>query len=181
MDNQKNNKTDILLAEYTASHDAFIHQDNFAWQVGSILIASSLIFWGLIFEQEKPKEPHLIFSSWIEIALMSIWILYAHHNRQIYLWKLRRIREIESSLGMKSNLNWVEKNQKNKFIYRVFPPKGNMLNLAIYVLISIGSVVIPWIEFGFKCWQIFATGLIILVTIIVLINEIRIKKLVQEK
>jgi hypothetical protein len=35
--------TAALLAEYSATNDAYMHYDNFNWQVGSVLVAGSFV------------------------------------------------------------------------------------------------------------------------------------------
>lgn len=34
--------------EYTVANNAYLHYDNFAWQVGAILIAGSFAYWGFL-------------------------------------------------------------------------------------------------------------------------------------
>jgi len=69
---------------------------------------------------------------------MSIWLLYSSHNRQIYLFKLHRIHELEKQLGMLQHLRF-RKDFKNG--YRV-SSKGYYLDGLIYIFVSFGSQVI---------------------------------------
>ncbi len=96
---------DALLTEYSATNDAYMHYDNFSWQVGSVLIAGVFVFWGFL--SDPNVEANLIIASSILISiLMSAWMLYSDHNRQIFLCKLHRLYEIENLLGLKQHLRW---------------------------------------------------------------------------
>lgn len=179
MNLEEKNKTpcsDALIAEYTTSHEAVIHHDNFAWSVGSVLIAASFVSWGLIFQNNRISDCILYFTSVVNVILMSIWLLYAHHTRQIYLSKLHRIHEIEKILKLKSNVGWIEKR------YVTFGLKGNQLNILLYLLISLSSMIMPaiYLEAILKCWHIaliiFLLFLIILTILWFCHNEEKIQQ-----
>ena len=80
----------------------------------------------------------LIVGSALVAVLMSVWMLYTNHNRQIYIYKLSRMHEIEAELGMKQHLRWVRKGKDGKSIYKTYGPMGHTLDAAIY-LVSVGG------------------------------------------
>jgi hypothetical protein len=92
-----------------------MHYDSYSWQVGAVLIAGAFIFWGFLLN--KNVGYFLLFiSSLLITLLMSAWIFYTSHNRQIYLSKLHRIHEIEKMLGLKQHLRFI-RNNSNKNSY----------------------------------------------------------------
>lgn len=129
-------------AEYAATNEAYLHYDNFSWQVGSILIAGALAYWGFLL-QSSPVLFVINLGNLLVCVLISIWALYASHNRQIYLFKLDRIQELEEKLNMYQHRRFKEGNS-SLAEYPLSWPSGHLLDDAIYVLVSVGSLVIGW-------------------------------------
>lgn len=87
------------IAEYAATQASYPHYDSFRWQAGSLLIAGVFVFWGLLISTSPPATPKIVGLAGILVSfLMTIWVLFAHHYRQIYLCKLHRIHELEKDL-----------------------------------------------------------------------------------
>lgn len=124
--------------EYQVANNAYLHYDNFTWQVGGVLIAGSFVYWGFIF-QSNAEYDSLSISNFLITVIMSIWILYSSHNRQIYKFKLDRIHELEILLGMEQNLRF-KPNYPNG--YPKDSLKGHRLNLAIYISVCIGNILV---------------------------------------
>src|SRR5687767_10241258 len=95
------------LVEYQTAYAGVLHYDAFRWSAGSMLIAGVFLFWGVVFTDASSEE---LFApaSVIVTSVITIWILYASHYRQLYLLKLDRMQEIEQQLGMTANLRFVE-------------------------------------------------------------------------
>ena len=127
--------TEALLSEYAATNEAYLHYDAFSWQVGSVLVAGVFVFWGFLL-QEKPAAALFVAAGMLVTVIMSAWILYADHNRQIYLQKLDRLHELETLLGLKQHLRWITGH------CTTFGPRGHSLNLAIYTVMCVGVPVI---------------------------------------
>lgn len=138
-------KNEYLLQEYASTHDAYLHYDNFSWQVGSVLIAGVFVFWGFLL-QGQPSANTFVACAILVTGIMSAWALYANHNRQIYLQKLDRLREIEKLLGLDQHQRW------KKGVYRTFGPKGHQLNQFIYFVMCIGAPLIGWSTLQQATW-----------------------------
>ncbi len=136
------NDIDIFLSEYENAHNSFHHYDSFRWQSGSILIAAAVVLWGLLFSRDRPPtlDQVGITSAFVSL-IMSCWLLYAHHYRQLYLTKLLRIHEIEKQLKMKLNsrLGFLGSDSKIKLLGL----KGHKLDVLVYVFVS---------NFGIAYW-----------------------------
>lgn len=133
------NKAENARIEYSAAQDAYLHYDNFAWQVGGVLIAGAFVYWGFIISTPPGLLPVLI-GNLLVCLLMSIWLFYAEHNRQIYLYKLHRIHELEFELGMYQHRRFKEWPNEKK-LYILDGPAGHCLNYGIYGLVSLGGLV----------------------------------------
>lgn len=179
--------TQHFLVEYTATQDAYLHYDNYSWHVGAVLIAGITVLWGFIIEkaiQSETLEPIALAVT----LLMSVWMFYAHHNRQIYLSKLHRIWELEDILGFQQHRRWRKAPNTRCSGYRTFGPNGHVLDLAVYWLVSLGTVTITFfaeahsfteeLKFWSFCrspWVILVAIATLTVSIVVFINERRIK------
>jgi len=169
-----------LRTEYVATQDAYLHYDNFSWQVGSILMAGTFVFWGLLLD--KSVEPPLLGMGALLVALlMSVWLLYTHHCRQIYLSKLDRLHEIEDLLGMEQHRRWLPVQSDNKPLYRVFGPHGYHLDLSIYVITSAGASAIGTVKFGLNPWLALPLPVIALVLLWVGRNEYAVKRYLAQR
>ena len=162
---------ETLLAEYAAAQADYLQNDNFPWQIGSILIAGTFVFWGLLLD--KHPEPKILgISSALVTVLLSVWILYAHHYRQTYLCKLHRLNEIESILGMNSHTRWAKK------IYRTFGPGGHNMNVFIYCTVCLGAPLIEVFKVGISWWLTLPLPIIVIVIVWININERQLWKLI---
>jgi hypothetical protein len=65
---------ETLLTEYAAAQSDYLHNDNFPWQIGSILIAGTFVFWGLLLDKQ-PNPQTLGTASLLISILLSVWIL----------------------------------------------------------------------------------------------------------
>ena len=85
----------VLLAEYSSATQVYLQYDGFRWQAGSFLIAGVFVYWGFLIQADSAALLAGL-SSLLVAALMSCWLLFAMHYRQLYLQKLHRIQEIEA-------------------------------------------------------------------------------------
>jgi hypothetical protein len=165
-----------LRAEYAATQEAYLHYDNFSWQVGAVLIAGTFVFWGFLLDKTIQSPSLFIIASFLVASLMSIWMLYAHHNRQIYLSKLHRIHEIEDLLGLEQHRRWNVVDSEDKFIYRSFGPRGHHLDALIYSITSLGAPLIGLFKIGPNPYLILPLALVFGILVWVWRNECALKK-----
>jgi hypothetical protein len=69
--------------------------------------------------------------------VMSIWILFAHHYRQIYMFKLDRLLELEAVMDAEQNRRFHDGLASKR--YRTEGPAGHNLDLSIYVTVSLAA------------------------------------------
>ena len=140
-DTTESNAIEVLenaRVEYAASNDAYMHYDNFTWQVGSVLLAGVFVYWGFIISA-PPALLTLLLGNLLVCILMSAWLLYAAHNRQIYRFKLHRIYELEKKLGMEQHTRFTDYSGRAR-LYRRDGPTGHLLDEFVYVVVSVGGV-----------------------------------------
>jgi hypothetical protein len=144
-----------LRTEYAATQDAIFHYDNYSWQVGVVLIAGVFVYWGFLLDKH-PELTVMSIGNLLVCFIMSSWILYTEHNRQIYIFKLHRIHEIETILGLEQHRRFVGKNK----IYKLDFPRGHHLDGLIYFLTSLGGPILS-IFSRHEAWHCRHTVLII--------------------
>ncbi len=168
-----NQTIESQIAEYQATQDCYLHYDSFRWQAGSFLIAGVFVFWGLLINS-APSSKAIGLSGVLVCGLMSVWILFAHHYRQIYLCKLHRIHELEHKLSMTQHLSFTRIETTGRK-YNIFGPKGHDLDLIVYIITSMGGSFLGVIHSGFSEWLLLPVPLMIIILVWVLINESRIR------
>jgi len=156
---------ETLLAEYGAAQADYLHNDNFPWQIGTILVAGTFIFWGILIDVRKEAMDLMLFgvASLLVTLLLSAWILFFHHYRQTARYKLDRLQEIEKELGMDSHLRWVSRDGK-KARYKNYGFSGHVITLFVYFVAGVGGSVIGFLKSGFLVshwfvWPIVAVAI----------------------
>lgn len=145
---------DVALAEYGATHAAYLHYDNFSWQVGSVLIAAVFVFLGFLMQVPKEQAAGLFeLASCFVAGVMTVWLLYTSHNRQIYIQKLDRIREIENQFGMLQHVGWSQPASAPR--YTSSWPGGHFLDQFVYLLVCSMGPVIGWFRIGYTDFSLF--------------------------
>lgn len=125
------------MAEYQAAQALYQHYDGFRWQSGAILIAGSFVLLGLL--STSPDSPTLyLFGTVLVVTVMSAWILLAHHYRQLYMYKIDRIIELEKLMGAEQNLRFNVNAGAAKSYPRI-GPRGHDLDLVIYCAVSLSG------------------------------------------
>ena len=158
-----------LLVEYAAANDVYLTYDGFRWQAGSFLIAGVFVYWGFIIGSPAPET--LMVSSSLHVgALMSCWLLFAHHYRQLYMFKLHRLHEIERLLGMEQHLRFTQ-GAPSGIRYRSRGSKGHNIDIYVYVLTSCGGTVLAVMKNGFSLWGLLIVPLVAIVVVQVTRNE----------
>lgn len=141
---------DNLLSEYQAAHDSFHHYDGFKWQSGAMLIAGSTVLWGLLFSgNQVPSGARVACASVFISLLLSVWLIYTHHYRQLYMSKLYRIHIIEHELHMELNtpLGFPGISKSTRKLYG---PKGHNIDIFVCFFITAFGPIYQLIDTGFK-------------------------------
>lgn len=139
---------DVLLAEYQAAHDSFHHFDSFRWQSGSLLIAGSLVIWGFLFSNASVKPGAISITSIFISLIISAWLFYANHYRQLYMAKQFRIHQIEKELGMDLNVGHGLLGITTGKI-KIHGSKGHNIDAFVFVIISLFGPVVAVFIHGF--------------------------------
>ncbi len=156
-------KCESAQVEYAATNDAYMHYDNFSWQVGTVLIAGVFVFWGFLLDK-NPQLDVLVAANLLVCSLMSIWLLYTAHNRQIYLFKLHRIHELEKFLGMRQHRRFKDWENDEPRLYKLGSKiVGHNLDDSIYIVSSLGGPILGWFNHGFDPWLALPLPIVLLV------------------
>lgn len=167
---------DTLLVEYQVGNDSFLHYDSFRWSAGSFLIAGVFLFWGSLLAGGSSKlfAPATV----LVTCVMTGWIYYAHHYRQLYLCKLDRLQELEAELGMSSHLRFVAAGGRPP--YRSFGPRGHWIDLAVYASVTVGGPVLWWARSGLDAVQVVVLIVVVGVCAHVQHNERAVQRLLDD-
>ena len=175
MSDKDTRSAESFLWEYAAANDAYMHYDNFSWQVGAVLAAGAFVFWGFLLNvnvQECGRETAywlFVASSILVSVLLSLWMVYSDHNRQIYLSKLDRLHEIEAMFGLWQHRRWKQSGRGGERAYRTYGLSGHVINTLIYVATVSGVPIIAAVKLGPSLWLWFPSLLLAMVTVIYVI------------
>lgn len=103
---------------------------------------------------------------------MSIWILYAQHYRQLYLFKLDRILELEKLMGAEQNARFNAHIPTQKAYPRI-GPRGHNLDLGVYIIITLAGPGLALVGGSFSAWTVPSLVLTALVSAWVLWQDRR--------
>ena len=142
---------DLLLEEYQAAQDTYLHYDSFRWQAGSFLTAGVFLFWGLLITQIELPARVAATGATLVTLLMPVGSSFAHQYHHLYLCKLARIREIEETLDFEQHRRFVGSGV-NGIRYKTFGPKGHNLDLFVYALTSITGTVLGFAQGQASLW-----------------------------
>jgi len=164
-----------LLAEYQAAIAGFHHYDTFRWDAGSLLVAGSLVLLGLLFSYKEINVLTLSVSSIFITLLLSAWLFFANHYRQLYMAKVLRMHEIEADLGMSLNRNLGIFGKNTKL--NIYGPKGHDIDTFIYITMSAFGPFLIGITYGFNNNWILVSFIIIILTVLrIRVQERKMKK-----
>lgn len=165
-----------LMGEYAAGNSIYLTYDGFRWQAGSFLIAGVFVYWGFLIT-EKADVSLTAISALFIAALMSCWLFFANHYRQLYMYKLLRLHEIERALSMEQHRRFMP-GAPSGIYHRAHGLKGHTIDAFVYALTTLGSGAIAWVKFGDKA--IDSLTLLALLTMGVLVkvryNEVRLQR-----
>ncbi len=128
---------EYVAAEYTATQDAYLQYGSFRWQSGGLLIAGAFVVLGFLTSPNITSRS-LFVASLVVTIVMSIWILYAQHNRQLCLYKIDRLLELEFEMGAEQHRRFNRGQALGKH-YPVIGIRGHYLDAILYASISFGG------------------------------------------
>ena len=171
---------EILLVEYQATHDAFVHFSTFRWQVAAPVFTGVAVFWGFMLQPDlDPKTVGV--AGLLITTLLTMWLLYTDLNRQIYLAKLHRIHEIEQVLGMWQHRQWTSAAAKaGRPIRRTFGLHGHELDKCVYVIGSFGSSIIAASSSNWSWWFLFPAPRVVATLLATSVWQRRLSQLLSE-
>lgn len=177
-----------LLAEYEAAQACYLHYDSFRWQSGSLIVAGSFVFWGFVLQSKiSESEIAMATANIVVTTLMTIWVLFAYHYRQLYLCKLQRVRFLEGELGFVQHRRFAN-GSDSRTKYNIRGPRGHILDLALYALTSLTGIVFYLPQMISQCFQecvptfstIGVVGVIIVTIWYVLRNDTKLRQELRE-
>ena len=136
-DSASSRRPEYVVAEYQATQDAYLHYDSFRWQAGSLLVAGAFVFLGFLAAGDASVAVYAV-ASVVAAVVMTIWILFAHHHRQLYLLKIDRLLELETEIGAEQHRRFNRHAGTAKY-YKARGPAGHTLDLAVYLFSSLSA------------------------------------------
>jgi hypothetical protein len=109
----------LLMFEYERAQEMLIHSDSLIWQIGSILIAGTLVLTGLALNKDTLE---LLGKGWrsllavigvptISFLTLKIWLLWARRHRSFYNFREQVLQRIEFELQFYHFLRVLEASQ----------------------------------------------------------------------
>ncbi len=145
---------EYVVAEYQATQDAYLHYDSFRWQAGSLLVAGAFVFLGFLAAGDASTAVYAV-ASGVAAGIMTIWILFAHHHRQLYLLKIDRLLELEAEMGAEQHRRFNRHSGTVKH-YKANGPAGHNLDLAVYLLSSLAAPALAVAKDRTSWWLLIA-------------------------
>jgi len=125
---------EYVAAEYAATQDAYLQYDSFRWQPGGLLIAGAFVFLGFL-TSPNITPSSLFVGSLVVTVVMSIWMLYAQHYRQLYLFKIDRLLDLELEMGAEQH-RWFHRSEAARKHYPTIGIRDHDLDGIVYATIS---------------------------------------------
>ncbi len=169
------------LAEYAAANSIYLTYDGFRWQAGTFLVAGVFVYWGFLLGADPDALVSGVASILIAL-IMSCWLYFAYHYRQLYLFKLARLHELEIELGMQQHRRFSVNDAARGLPHVARGPKGHHLDIFVYVFTTVGSGFLTmtvsgasWWAWGPSWWFVAVCVIATYTTVHVAINERRIQ------
>jgi hypothetical protein len=138
------------LVEYQATQDTVLHYDNFTWHVGAVLLAGVFVFWGFLLDKQ-PGAGQVAVGITLLNLILAAWQAYASHNRQIYKYKVHRLQELEAMLKMQQHTRFGAVGGSSP-AYPLTRVRGNLTERFIYVVGSMGSLLLSFSAIPWNAW-----------------------------
>lgn len=155
-----------VAAEYAATNATYLQYDAFRWQAGGLLFAGAFVFLGFLISQ-RTTAVNLWVGSLVVAAVMAFWMLYAQHYRQLYLFKINRLLELEHVMGAEQHLRFHEGHGVDGKTYPRIGVKGHHLDQYLYSTIALGGPLLAAVQhqWSWPMWLVVASVPAVLVTV----------------
>lgn len=155
-----------MTAEYAATNATYLHYDAFRWQAGGLLFAGAFVFLGFLISKGTTAVS-LWVGSLVVAAVMGFWMLYAQHYRQLYLFKINRLLELEHVMGAEQHRRFHLGHGVDDKRYPTSGIRGHHLDQLVYSAIALGGPLLAAVQhqWSWPMWLVVATVPAILVTV----------------
>ena len=156
----------FVAAEYAATNATYLQYDAFRWQAGGLLFAGAFVFLGFLITGETTAVS-LWVGSLIVAAVMGFWMLYAQHYRQLYLFKINRLLELEHVMGAEQHRRFHEGQGVDDARYPKVGIRGHNLDQLVYLALALGGPLLAAVQHKWSgpMWLVVATVPAVLVTV----------------
>ena len=153
-------------AEYAATNATYLQYDAFRWQAGGLLIAGAFVFLGFLISKGTTAVG-LWVGSLVVAAVMAFWMLYAQHYRQLYLFKINRLLELERLMGAEQHRRFHEGQGVDDKMYPTIGIKGHHLDQLVYSAIALGGplLAVAQHQWAWPMWLVVVSVPAVLVTV----------------
>ena len=116
--------TDSQELEYTSAQDMLKHYDSLNWQIGSILVAATVVLTGLVLNDDalallrgttRASQIVAFGVPAFSLFILSIWFLWFRRHRALYNFRNETLHRLELNLGMYHFLRVVEADLSDGF------------------------------------------------------------------
>ncbi len=155
-----------MAAEYAATNATYLQYDAFRWQAGGLLFAGAFVFLGFLISKGTTAVS-LWVGSLVVAAVMAFWMLYAQHYRQLYLFKINRLLELEDEMGAEQHRRFHVGRGVDDKRYPTIGIRGHHLDQLVYSAIALGGPLLAWAQHQWSCpmWIVVATVPVVLATV----------------
>lgn len=166
---------EIKKLEYSAAQEMIRHYDSLNWQIGSILIAATIVLTGLVLRQEVIRiiQSNLTLS-WLlvfgipffSLFILIAWLLWFRRHRDLYNFRNETLHRLEIELGLFHYLRVIEgdfsEEPESKAYQTIAAAKSNAGHAensftpfySIYLSKPSGYTIAKIISFGIPTFQL---------------------------
>jgi hypothetical protein len=172
-------RPEYVVAEYEATQETYLHYDSFRWQAGSLLIAGAFVFLGFLASGDASVAVYAVASA-VAAGVMTVWILFSHHHRQLYLLKIDRLVELEREMGAEQHRRFNSHGGTARR-YKSRGPAGHNLDLAVYLLTSLAAPALAVAKGRASWWLAFSVLITVAGFVYVRRNETLIQRELRQE
>ncbi len=145
---------------------AYLQYDAFRWQASGLLFAGAFVFLGFLISKGTTAAS-LWVGSLLVAVVTSFWMLHAQHYRQLYLYKINRLLELEHVMGAEQHRRFHLGQGVDDRRYPTIGIRGHHLDQLEYSAIALGGPLLGAVEhqWSWPMWLTVATVPAVLVTV----------------
>jgi hypothetical protein len=155
-----------VAAEYAATNATYLQYDAFRWQAGGLLFAGAFVFLGFLISKGTTAVS-LWVGSLVVAAVMGFWMLYSQHYRQLYLFKINRLLDLEHAMGAEQHRRFHEGHGVDHKMYPTIGIKGHHLDQLVYSALALGGPLLAAAQhqWSWPMWLVISTVPAVLATV----------------